>query len=283
MIIVLLVAGIGVLVAGLLAIGFGIPVKEFSLGSTLILAGSVAACTGLITLSLAVVVRELRAIAERLEPADQPVAARGRAERPPQAFADPGPGEEPANGGPLFLRDQPALETAAAAQPWQEEAARDRARQRGATPSAPAVESAPETKPRRDLLFSSSSRRERAGARAPDPATSDLNLAMPAAPMKESISSPEAGPPTTFEDAWPPPEPFRSDPYRRSPRRPSTFNAGAPAGTDDRPQVTILKSGVVDGMAYSLYSDGSIEAQMPEGMMRFGSIGELRAHLDQRS
>ena len=48
-------------------------------------------------------------------------------------------------------------------------------------------------------------------------------------------------------------------------------------------EVTVLKSGVVDGMAYSLYSDGSIEAQMPEGMMRFASIDELRAHLDQRA
>ena len=46
--------------------------------------------------------------------------------------------------------------------------------------------------------------------------------------------------------------------------------------------MTVLKSGVVDGMAYSLYSDGSIEAQMPEGMMRFASIDELRSHLDQR-
>ena len=46
--------------------------------------------------------------------------------------------------------------------------------------------------------------------------------------------------------------------------------------------MTVLKSGVVDGMAYSLYSDGSIEAQMPEGMMRFASIDELREHLDQR-
>ena len=55
----------------------------------------------------------------------------------------------------------------------------------------------------------------------------------------------------------------------------------APARADT-PQVTVLKSGVVDGMAYSLYSDGSIEAQMPEGMMRFASIDELRAHLDQR-
>jgi hypothetical protein len=96
---------------------------------------------------------------------------------------------------------------------------------------------------------------------------------------------PEAGPPTIFEDAWPPPELTRPDSYRRSARAPSTFNeanAGAPARSDERSQVTVLKSGVVDGMAYSLYSDGSIEAQMPEGMMRFASIGELRAHLDQR-
>jgi pyruvate formate-lyase activating enzyme-like uncharacterized protein len=57
----------------------------------------------------------------------------------------------------------------------------------------------------------------------------------------------------------------------------------APAARkEDQPAVTVLKSGVVDGMAYSLYSDGSIEAQMPEGMMRFASIDELRAHLDQR-
>ena len=51
---------------------------------------------------------------------------------------------------------------------------------------------------------------------------------------------------------------------------------------EDQPDVMVLKSGIVDGMAYSLYSDGSIEAQMPEGMMRFASIDELRAHLDQR-
>ena len=50
-----------------------------------------------------------------------------------------------------------------------------------------------------------------------------------------------------------------------------------------KPAVTILKSGIVDGMAYSLYSDGSIEAQMPEGLMRFASIDELRAHLDKRA
>jgi hypothetical protein len=45
--------------------------------------------------------------------------------------------------------------------------------------------------------------------------------------------------------------------------------------------ISILKSGVVDGMAYTLYSDGSIEAQLPQGTLRFGSITELRAHIEQ--
>jgi hypothetical protein len=47
------------------------------------------------------------------------------------------------------------------------------------------------------------------------------------------------------------------------------------------PAATVVKSGMVDGMAYSLYSDGSIEAQMPEGMMRFASIEQLRTHIDR--
>jgi hypothetical protein len=44
---------------------------------------------------------------------------------------------------------------------------------------------------------------------------------------------------------------------------------------------TVLKSGVVDGMAYTLFSDGSIEAALPQGRLRFGSISELRQHLGQ--
>ncbi|MGB6538720.1 MAG: hypothetical protein WBF58_22485, partial [Xanthobacteraceae bacterium] len=46
--------------------------------------------------------------------------------------------------------------------------------------------------------------------------------------------------------------------------------------------VSILKSGVVEGMAYTLYSDGSIEAQLPGGTLRFDSIAELRNHIEQR-
>ena len=101
--------------------------------------------------------------------------------------------------------------------------------------------------------------------------------------------------PVTFDDAWPQPERSRTAEAPRSgaaagrhrrlpsrtPARPARI-AIRRARNEDQPPVTVLKSGVVDGMAYSLYSDGSIEAQMPEGMMRFASIDELRAHLDQR-
>jgi hypothetical protein len=51
----------------------------------------------------------------------------------------------------------------------------------------------------------------------------------------------------------------------------------------DAAAVTVLKSGTVEGMAYTLYSDGSIEAQLPQGMVRFGSITELRNHIENES
>jgi hypothetical protein len=36
-------------------------------------------------------------------------------------------------------------------------------------------------------------------------------------------------------------------------------------------------------MAYTLYTDGSIEAKLPEGIIRFGSVAELRAHIESNS
>jgi hypothetical protein len=44
---------------------------------------------------------------------------------------------------------------------------------------------------------------------------------------------------------------------------------------------TILKSGVIDGMPYTLYADGSIEAQLPQGTVKFASVDALRAHLEK--
>lgn len=306
MMVVLLIAGIGILLAGLLGIGFGIPVKEFSFGNTLMVTGVVAACTGMIMLSLWAVVRELKNIALQLGPG---LATTSGAETPLRSAAASAAlrGLAPESDGFPFGRDQPgaagpgdtepaAPPSALSPAPWQDEAAaRERARNEP-PPAPPAAEATPAVKPRRNLLFSSSSRkeRERAEARTTDPSAADLHVPPPAAPPP--LKSSEAPPPVTFDDAWPQSERSRTADaplQRRSGRAPSTFtepNAGPtgadrqspPARNEEHPPVTVLKSGVVDGMAYSLYSDGSIEAQMPEGMMRFASIDELRAHLDQR-
>lgn len=58
-------------------------------------------------------------------------------------------------------------------------------------------------------------------------------------------------------------------------------NGPAPDADAATAGTSVLKSGVVNGMPYTLYSDGSIEAQLPEGVLRFGSIIELRDHIEQ--
>jgi hypothetical protein len=281
----MLLAGIVCLLAGLLAIGFGIPINEFGLGNTLILAGAVSAGTGLIILSLWVVVKELKNIARRVV-AGATLDREGRASQATTA-ALPGataegsratPHADPGSEQGFAEADGPPTVPA----PWLDEAAaRDRPHQEASAAAEP-----PPAKARRNLMFSSTSRRERerAQARAGDPSIADPRSAA-AAPSAE-INEP---PPATFDDAWPKSErarPADAPPQRRAARGPSTISETAanqqPPPIEDRPPVTVLKSGVVDGMAYSLYSDGSIEAQMPEGMMRFASIDELRAHLDQR-
>jgi hypothetical protein len=283
MLVVMLIAGVGLLLAGLLTVGFGIQL-DLSLGNTLIFAGAIVACTGIVMLGLWTVVRELRVIAGRLGPARSESRA---------ALLSTGLG---APGDQAPDDDQTTAEGAghgepAAPPPWHEEVA---SRDRGRVDAPAAPEPGPAVKPRRNLLFSSSSRkeRERVQARTGEPSAPDL----PPAAATPAVAESSEAPPASFDDAWPKSERARavdSPPPRRGGRAPSTFteaNAGAAAPdryppaapAEEQPPVTVLKSGVVDGMAYSLYSDGSIEAQMPEGMMRFASIDELRSHLDQR-
>jgi hypothetical protein len=290
MMFVVLVAAIGLALAGLLAIGFGIPIKEFSTGNTLIIAGVIGICTGAVMFALWVAVRELKNIARRLG-AGLPEARGEAAALPPLPAAAardaapvvPGfPATEQASGPGPF--------SPAAPPPWQNETVlRDHPIPEPTHPEPP-----PSTpKPKRNLLFSSTSRKERERAQSrggeplpPDLLSSDFRSNPPPVPPVEPAEPPRG----SFGDAWPradrattaetPLPPLSRRGGRMSPT-PAEANAG-PMRTEDQPAVTVLKSGIVDGMAYSLYSDGSIEAQMPEGMMRFASIDELRAHLDQR-
>ena len=68
------------------------------------------------------------------------------------------------------------------------------------------------------------------------------------------------------------------------PREPAAPPEMAELAAASQPRaVAILKSGVVDGMGYTLYVDGSIEAELPQGTLRFASIEELRSHLEKNS
>jgi hypothetical protein len=287
----MLVAGIGLVLAGLLAAGYGITINEFSTGNTLIVSGVNGVCAGAIVLGLWVAVRELQNIARRLGGG----VAQPRGEVALRPVLPPGLSREPASGDAGFPFNQEAAENAGGAEPaasaappsappWVDEAA---TRERPRAPEPAPAEAA--AKPKRNLLFSSTSRKERERAQArtseplpPDLLSADLRPNPPAGPPP-----PAEAPPPSFDDAWPKldrSKPGEVPPQPRNPRSPAAFTEtnGDAARGGEQPAVTVLKSGVVDGMAYSLFSDGSIEAQMPEGMMRFASIDALRSHLDQR-
>jgi hypothetical protein len=119
-------------------------------------------------------------------------------------------------------------------------------------------------KPRLDFLFRSRSR---------DPQSESFDSVWPKRGPRQADEQAHAGEPAPvaareatvpLERAWP------------------QEAAPAPSPEESRPPA-ILKSGVVDGMAYTLYVDGSIEAQLPQGTVRFGSIAELRAHIENNS
>src|SRR5258707_7428794 len=90
MVVGMLVVGIGLVLAGLLAVGFGIPVKEFSFGNTLILTGVMAGCSRAIMLALAMAVREPETLARRLWPGvpEPPAGITAPPLLPPSAFRE---------------------------------------------------------------------------------------------------------------------------------------------------------------------------------------------------
>ncbi|WP_027550473.1 hypothetical protein [Bradyrhizobium sp. Cp5.3] len=289
----LLIAGIFAVLAGLLTVLFGYSVRDFSLGSTLIIAGTIGVCSGMLLAGLYVVVLELQGIARRLAGSVAPSDVRVRPVLP-SGLVPPGTAAPDLAPSPAMKVEPMPPPPFAAPPPWLDDAAA-RERSRVEAPAAPEEPPpvAPEAPRRRNLLFASTSRkeRERAEAKAAE--------GLPPYPHAEPATpAPPETPPASFDDAWPkpdrmrPPEPPASRRPAPPPRTPSIFTEPAaptpppapePPPPAEQPPVTVLKSGIVDGMAYSLYSDGSIEAQMPEGMMRFASIDELRAHLDQRS
>lgn len=116
-----------------------------------------------------------------------------------------------------------------------------------------------------------SEQKPRPPASADKPKASVLNAFWPAGPRRDQqpTAAPAAAPVAT---AGAEPKAVRPAPAAPSPA------AVEPAAAVP---VSALKSGVVEGMAYTLYSDGSIEAQLAQGKLRFSSITALRDHIER--
>ena len=327
--VILSLLGIVVAAVGIAAIGFGIPINEFTLGTTLIVAGVSALTGGLILIGLAAVVAELGRLAEAVRtriavrpgarPAEAPavvepaasstavppppmvaVGARSpqTASRRPRAEAPVSEARphEPAAELPEVEVSAPAVERLRASIPRAERSTAEPSilahdeevplSPNGAAPlqtRSPGVEAAPpEPKISAD---------DRAGGAAVEALkASRLDFLFRSKPTRPASQR------ENFDAVWPtdaraakrtesePATAVEADQRQADQAASVQDRRPEPASLDEpRGAATILKSGVVDGMAYTLYTDGSIEAKLPDGTVRFGSIAELRAHIERNS
>ena len=272
---------VGAIIAmlGLGAVTYGIPIKEFSFGNTLIISGAIGVVGGVVILAIGAMIRQLRHVAELL-------AAHPLPGQPVESFeAAAAPGAPPARV-PFPSRPKPEVPPPTAAEERLVAAAAPTLRNPEA--AAPTVEQF-EVKQYEEVLLSP---RQTAPVEPAEPPPE--SFAAPAPPER-----PTEPPPVAAEEPWRPTPPPRTE----RPSQPSYFDSMWPAESraGKRPPVeepppeppaapappsepvAILKSGVVDGMAYTLYVDGSIEAELPNGTLRFASIHELRDHLAKSS
>jgi hypothetical protein len=316
--VILLVLGILLAAAGGALVGFGIPIKELSLGSTLILAGAFAAVGGVLLVGLAAVVTELARVTAALKGSQLSAqAAPARAAR----IELPAPPAEVVAREPVkeVVNVEPAPEPAAAAGPAVEVSASaiERLRSSIPRPDKTVPEAEEETVPLSPNGQQATHHMEpppqvepvprSAGAAAVETREPRLDFLFRPRQVRQASQQPTSQQPTSqqptsqqppqqeaaFDSLWPkrPAREGQPDPRLEVARAPAAAAAAHPAPVAEvasapAPQergVAILKSGVVDGMAYTLYADGSIEAQLPQGTVRFGSIAELRAHIEHNA
>jgi hypothetical protein len=301
---ILLVFGILIAGAGVVAIAFGSTVSDSALGQSLIITGAISVVGGPMLMGVASLISRLSAIAEslRLRPAAQ-IPRLADARQPADSQRRP----EPLEAGPRL--PDPRLPDQRPQDPRQAEPRAPEPRPADLT-SAAAIEvsgSALErlrstVRPDRVVangedvpLSPNGSGHHQGGERKPEPRSEprpepEVRSGGPETgkePRLDFLFRPKTPPRPPqqgeqFDAMWPKRRPGDQSKPDEVARQPSL--GGEPPRAEREPRsVAILKSGVVDGMAYTLYADGSIEAQLPHGTVRFGSIAELRAHIENNS
>jgi hypothetical protein len=299
----LLIFGAVIAAAGIALVGSGVSVQEHTFDPTVVTPGVVAIVGGLILIGLGLAVRQLARIEKVLavrpiartalpEQAVVSVTATEQASAPAIPFP-PKPATEPA-APPQLPEITPAPVTAAA---------QEAERLREKFPSLLRLENPPVVEETDVSLLPKPPARadEEIAETGNVVAARQANGTTPSRTLPRlEVSARATGRPDrakNFDAFWPkrkrpgsgvhavaaqpamPAEPVLPIP-QSSHSEPAPVAESATAPEAPTP-ISILKSGVVDGMAYTLYSDGSIEAQLPQGMLRFGSITELRNHIEQ--
>jgi hypothetical protein len=285
MYLLLLVFGGVLSAAGIVLAASGVSIHDRTFDPTLVTPGVVAAVGGLLLIGLGLALRVLQRIEHALAQR-QFVTAREPGE--PAQIPLPKPALRPLAAAPAgethvegLLEKAPALarlETTRVAEEIEFSEAPN---------AAPALPTSVDVAVAEAEKAHTTKRRNGAAPARLTPRL-DVNARLPGA------SERPAGP--SFDALWPkgprpvraaPPAPVQADaapaaePEQITEPAEDTTQIVAPDATPGPEPVSVLKSGVVDGMAYTLYSDGSIEAQLPQGMLRFGSITELRNHIEQ--
>ena len=301
----LLVLGSVIAAAGLALVASGISIQEHTFDLANVTPGTVAIIGGLILIGLAMVVRALLRVEQALiaRPMPRPIRATetvSAVTAPDQAVeagrilfpSKPKAAPRPQSAQPVPARSATAEDVA----PVQSQVAPS-----VRVESAPMVEESEVSLLPRAPLRSEEEKSEidssvagRANGAAHGKGTPAV--AVSGRPVRRPQQQQPKG--SIFDSLWPKAQRPSSDvqtapvasTVAASPapvlQRAETGEQAAPVQAAAPPQlapasVMILKSGVVEGMAYTLYSDGSIEAQLPGGTLRFGSITELRNHIEQ--
>ena len=308
---ILLVFGILITGAGVVVIAFGSTVSDSALGQSLIITGAITVVGGPLLMGAASLITQLSAIAEslRLRPTTQ-IPRLADARQPSDSQRRPPEASDPRLSDPRLA--DPRLPDPRPSEPRQGEPRQGEPRQPEARPPepTPAPTAAIEVSGSALERLRSTMRPDRVVANGEDVPLSPNGSGHHGTERKsEPRPEPEARPggpaetgkeprldflfrpktpprpsqnPEQFDSMWPKRRPGDQSKPDEVARQPSS--GGEPPRVEREPRsVAILKSGVVDGMAYPLYADGSIEAQLPHGTVRFGSIAELRAHIENNS
>jgi hypothetical protein len=320
-----LLLAIGAIAAavGVFTIGFGFEIYDFSFGNTLIIAGTISLIGGIMTVGIAVAIRELTRVADAVvtrspsrgvtqgDSADA-VGSGTNPRRNSSSRAMVPAKSQPETSGRDSRATEPRLTTMRSAADLDEPVA-PRARQNVYPLVRPASGSVSIDEPDNVASFAQTPVRAGSPSRADFGSGSKLSDTRPIQSkagaqitgMQATLVEAPRGIATepfdrtrahSFDSVWPADgkhAQFVNEAVARELRPESdtamTDPAEGSAPTSDRAEprtssephpASILKSGVIDGMAYTLYIDGSIEAQLSETRVRFSSIEALRKHLE---